>query len=514
MRKHYPIQLTALLVLVLAPTLAAAAERPRDTLDCVISPHEIVEVSSAVPGLIEEVVVEHSDTVAAGQEVARLESGVEQASLQLAEAWASIESEVELERTNGALDQRRHQRIERLFQNQAVALDDRDRAETEVALSALRVRQAQEKRWIRRIDAIKARAALERRIVRSPIDGVVVERYRSAGEYVENQPILRIAKLDPLKVETILPMSRFGEVEPGMVAEVSLETESGTSLRAVVHLVDRMGDAASGTFSVRLTLPNPDGRIPAGVKCAMRFVPGARLPVPSSGPDEREPPDAEAAPPAPESPAREPDTPVEARPDTLELQLSVGLRTSSAGAAAAVTAAPPRQATPARDDRIAATGATTPCSVLGPLPDAEAAPALVDTVTAHGAIATLAQEVSVETARILVMKPLQPHPGGGVARAGDLPVPGLHDLQVMPARDHEGRVSGRNVRSADLEQAHRDTLAVFGLDAELVGQADPGERRWAHVPGDTTAGLPATASTACDAGPQRGTALVAGAPAY
>jgi hypothetical protein len=30
-------------------------------------------------------------------------------------------------------------------------------------------------------------------------------------------------------------------------------------------------DAASGTFGVRLVMPNPGGKIPAGVKCRVTF---------------------------------------------------------------------------------------------------------------------------------------------------------------------------------------------------------------------------------------------------
>jgi multidrug efflux pump subunit AcrA (membrane-fusion protein) len=38
-------------------------------------------------------------------------------------------------------------------------------------------------------------------------------------------------------------------------------------------VVDRVVDAASGTFRVRLELANPGNRIPAGIKCAVRFAP-------------------------------------------------------------------------------------------------------------------------------------------------------------------------------------------------------------------------------------------------
>lgn len=43
---------------------------------------------------------------------------------------------------------------------------------------------------------------------------------------------------------------------------------------ATVTVVDRVIDAAIGTFGVRLSLPNPDYRLPAGLRCQVRFLPG------------------------------------------------------------------------------------------------------------------------------------------------------------------------------------------------------------------------------------------------
>lgn len=49
-----------------------------------------------------------------------------------------------------------------------------------------------------------------------------VERYLSAGEFAQAQPILRIAQLDPLNVELVLPSDVYGKVREGSQAEVSL----------------------------------------------------------------------------------------------------------------------------------------------------------------------------------------------------------------------------------------------------------------------------------------------------
>jgi len=80
-----------------------------------------------------------------------------------------------------------------------------------------------------------------------------------------------VLEIDPLNVELILPVSAFGKIQVGERAQVTLEAPVGGTYTARVEVVDRNVDAASGTFGVRLQLPNPEGKIPAGVKCRARF---------------------------------------------------------------------------------------------------------------------------------------------------------------------------------------------------------------------------------------------------
>ena len=44
------------------------------------------------------------------------------------------------------------------------------------------------------------------------------------------------------------------------------------TVSAQVSIIDRIGDTASNTFGVRLVLDNPDYKIPAGLKCVVKFL--------------------------------------------------------------------------------------------------------------------------------------------------------------------------------------------------------------------------------------------------
>ena len=80
-----------------------------------------------------------------------------------------------------------------------------------------------------------------------------------------NQPQLTLLRL-PLRSQL------FGSIKLGTRAAVVPEFPGDTVHVAGVTVVDRIIDAASGTFGVRLELPNPDPAIPGGVHCNVRFI--------------------------------------------------------------------------------------------------------------------------------------------------------------------------------------------------------------------------------------------------
>jgi RND family efflux transporter MFP subunit len=247
-------------------------------LDCVIEPSEIVDVGSAVPGVIEAIYVYRSDLVKKGEVIAKLESSVERANFVLSKARAELTTSIELRKESAEFEGRTQDRNQVLFQKSSLSDYDMDRFKTETRIAQLQVRQEKDNKRIAELEYRRAQATLLRRTIRSPVEGVVMERFKSVGEYVDEDPILRMAQLDPLHVEIIVPVEYLGRITPGMRAEVTPIVPSHGIHVATVTRVDRVADAASGTFGVRLSLSNPDYSIPGGLRCQLGFLP-AEAPV-------------------------------------------------------------------------------------------------------------------------------------------------------------------------------------------------------------------------------------------
>ena len=245
---------------------------PVEHSDCIIEPMVVVEVGTSVPGVIESMLVERSDRIEAGQPLARLESSVEEVTVQRSRLRAEMRSEIRARQAELELARQKMRRIDDLFERGASSNQQRDEAVAELERADQAVKIAEEKLRLARLDLEHAKAQLERRVIRSPISGVVLERLAQAGEYVDERPLMTVAQLNPLRVEVLMPAQSFGSVRPGMAARVLPELAVQDALRAEVVLVDPVIDTASGTFGVRLELPNGDYSIPGGMRCRVSFL--------------------------------------------------------------------------------------------------------------------------------------------------------------------------------------------------------------------------------------------------
>ena len=267
------IPIASLLVLVVAVLAGSVVADQPTGLDCLVQSWETVAVASPVEGLIEQITVDRGDLVTRGQVLVVLESSMERASLEVARARALTEAGIKSSQARVEFGDRRYTRTLDLFKKELVPLREMDEAETGKVLADLALLEALENRKLAELEQRRVEAALAQRTIVSPINGVVVERLLGPGEAAGRAPILKLAQIDPLRVEVFAPVTMLGKIWAGMQARVIPEAPLNRTYNARVIVVDRVVDPASGTFGVRLELANADYGLPAGLKCKVRFFP-------------------------------------------------------------------------------------------------------------------------------------------------------------------------------------------------------------------------------------------------
>jgi RND family efflux transporter MFP subunit len=239
--------------------------------DGLIEPRLVVKLGSAAFGVIEKIHVDRGDNVTEGQVLASLQSGVEKATMELAKTQAQFEAAIQARKAELEFAIRNQERRKELFEKKTLPLQDWDEAETRRILAEISLKEAVERNRLAEMEYRRALETYRRTIIKSPLSGVVVERFMHPGEYVENQPLMTLAQIDPLYVEVVMTVANLGTVEVGQKATIRPESPVGGLYEAEVMVVDRVVDGASGTFGVRLKLPNPDYRLPPGLKCKVMF---------------------------------------------------------------------------------------------------------------------------------------------------------------------------------------------------------------------------------------------------
>ncbi|WP_266168853.1 efflux RND transporter periplasmic adaptor subunit [Dyella subtropica] len=257
--------------------LASTALHAGVAYDCLIEPMQTVELGAPVSGVLDHVLVKRGDRVGRNQVLASLESHAEQAAADLAHYKSQLAGPTQLAASKIEFSQRKFTRRRDMAAEKLMSHQDSDDAEAEFKQAQAELVVAKENREQARLEYVQQSSQLNLRTIRSPFDGVVVDQMMWPGEIFEpnatKHAVLKVAQLNPLHVRVVMPMRAFGVPKLGMAATVVSEIQPEQPYAAKITSVDRIVDAASGTFVVFMDLPNPKLDLPSGVKCKATLGP-------------------------------------------------------------------------------------------------------------------------------------------------------------------------------------------------------------------------------------------------
>jgi RND family efflux transporter MFP subunit len=246
-----------------------------EEFDCIIAPRQILELRSPLEGLIESIEVSRGDLVVKGQVLAVLNTEVDQVAASMAKYRSEMEGEIDAARSRVEYTQKKSKRMLELHGNNYVSEELHDEAAAEKKLAEAELQNALDNRALAKLEYQRQMEIIRLKTTVSPINGVVLERILNPGELAEagvgRKPMLKLAEIEVLRVEALLPVQFYAFVERGMQVDVIPEIPVGTRYSATVDVIDRVIETASGTFLVRMQLPNPDHVIPAGIRCKAIF---------------------------------------------------------------------------------------------------------------------------------------------------------------------------------------------------------------------------------------------------
>lgn len=243
-----------------------------DPVSCLIEAQDVVKLATPVAGIVAEMKVDRGDIVAAGAIMARLDSKIEEIQRDIAKARATDRSQIAALEARVEFLTAQAERRDTLAKRNAMSdADAREAAlERDVALQDLE--KARLAIGLAEIEVEQAEAVVAQKTLRSPIAGVVTERLANKGEYRNGESHLAtIARIDVLRVEAFAPIQYHPFLLVGQTVEVLPEPPFDKPRPATIKVIDRVFDAATATFGIRMELDNADFSLPAGLRCSLRF---------------------------------------------------------------------------------------------------------------------------------------------------------------------------------------------------------------------------------------------------
>ncbi|MGC4026078.1 MAG: efflux RND transporter periplasmic adaptor subunit [Mesorhizobium sp.] len=213
-------------------------------------------LATRAAGIIAELPVKQGDRVKAGDLILRLESE---------EKPAAIETAMQLVK----------QREAELEAAQQLSKSG-NLAKLQLATAVSAVAQA-------RAQLETARAELERTRIVAPFDGIVDDVSVELGSSViQGGEVATMLSLDPVVVRGEISERDLSHIKIGDKAEATLV--DGAKVEGSVRYISREATTATRTYRVEIQIPNPDGRIPAGMtaELTLRSAPVDAVALPRS----------------------------------------------------------------------------------------------------------------------------------------------------------------------------------------------------------------------------------------
>jgi RND family efflux transporter MFP subunit len=257
---------------IYALTLFSTAAALGTSFEGFTEPYRKIDVAAAETGTVAKLLVREGDRVVKGQPLAMLDKEVLEVYKEIAEANTQAKGKLDSAEAERNLRKMRLERLEPLREQGHASQEEIDRARTELEVAEANLRSAREQHLVDELERKKVEAMIERRTLRSPIDGVVTKLHKDEQEFVSNTSatVVTVVQLDPLRVTFTIPTKYALSIEVGQA--ITLEfPESSTTAPCKVEFVAPITEAESGTVRVKVLLDNPKGQYRCGVRCSLNL---------------------------------------------------------------------------------------------------------------------------------------------------------------------------------------------------------------------------------------------------
>jgi membrane fusion protein (multidrug efflux system) len=263
-------------VTVVEPTQTSSA--PDLVLPGNLQANQQTSIFARVDGYIARWYVDIGAHVEQGQVLADIDAPQIDANLRMAQA------QLELAEANLKLAQTNSVRSQQLFQNHV-----NSQQELDTVLATEQVQKATRDNAAASLKSAQDMKAFEQ--IRAPFAGTITARFIDIGSLVTSGSVTTVhtlfdlAQSDPVRVLVHVPQADISSVRPGTPAAITVDEYPNETFAGQIARDAGAFDPTSRTLLLEIDVPNPDGRLFAGMYAHARFSlpsPTAALLIPDN----------------------------------------------------------------------------------------------------------------------------------------------------------------------------------------------------------------------------------------
>ena len=258
--------LSTLSVLLLCPVICAQTDS--GITKSFTEPFEQSIAASAETGIIISSAVKEGDRVQVGDVLATINHNVLKQELEIAKTRAASTARLDAATSQCELIESQKLALESLVADGHTNKYEVQQKQAEYETAYAEYRAAQDELALNQLEVKRIEAQISGRIIKSPINGFVIEIHKQLGEYVStNEPqYATIVRVDKLKVRFYQTAATLQQLKPGQTVNIYVGS-SRTQKQAIITYVSPVIDPDSGLGRVDVVSENPDLSVQSGVIC-------------------------------------------------------------------------------------------------------------------------------------------------------------------------------------------------------------------------------------------------------
>ncbi len=233
-------------------------------------PAQTIAVAAAENGIVQDVRVELGQAVKKGEVLGTLDDDVLKATLEIAQLKANSTAAIDAAKAELEIKQQKLTALNDINRNGGGSREEHSRAKADTELARAKLKSAEETLAADRLEVKRTEVQLQRRTIRSPIDGVITEIHREPGEFlsITEPKLFTVVRLDRLRAKFYVPAENSHRFSKGHRVKLAGQTDE-KSLTGEVEFVSPVTHAESGLVRVDVMLDNRDGRLRSGQRLTL-----------------------------------------------------------------------------------------------------------------------------------------------------------------------------------------------------------------------------------------------------